>query len=296
MRSHPAPRQPYEPEAPASAWKSALGSRAGRAIRSHPAPRQPYEPEAPASAWQSALGSRAGLATRPLARRASMGRRPRMPEPMGVPGKSANRTFAKDSARTTARAPKASSQRHVLAALGLTCDDTFWGRADLQRNLSPCKRLRVTTLIGRSFRSGGPGFVQKFQQPQPRIVGRPTQPSRRGVKHPRICNALSPATGTSGWSAPHVRSTARGGIPAFAAGHVAPIRRGFPLASRSETGTNSEKPPTFCYDQATRWLLVCLSVEIDSRPSNHQDTVRLPLDIARLNANYQVLRHCPFSG
>jgi hypothetical protein len=39
-----------------------------------------------------------------------------------------------------------------------------------------------------------------------------------------------------------------------------------------------------------------LSVEIDSRPSNHQDTVRLPLDIARLNANYQVLRHCPFSG
>ncbi len=146
------------------AHDSWLGARlrAASAIRSLPAPRQPYEPEAPASAWKTALATRAAFATHSLARQARMGRRPRTPRPMGVPGKAQNRSFAKNSARATARAPKASSQRHVLAALGLTCDDTFWGRADLQRNRSPGKRLRVTTLTGPTFSSRRSRFLAKF--------------------------------------------------------------------------------------------------------------------------------------
>jgi hypothetical protein len=94
--------------------------------------------------------------------------------PWAYPEKAQNRSFAKNSARTTARGPKTSSQRHVLTAIGLTCDDTFRGRANFQRNRLPGQRLRVTTPTGPSFRTGGPGFLQNFQQPQPRIVGGPT--------------------------------------------------------------------------------------------------------------------------
>jgi hypothetical protein len=61
---------------------------------------------------------------------------------------SSNLQLATDSARTTARAPKTSSRRHGLTGIGLTCDDTFSPRADLQLNPLAGQELRVTTLEG----------------------------------------------------------------------------------------------------------------------------------------------------
>jgi hypothetical protein len=58
-----------------------------------------------------------------------------------------NLQLATDSARTTVRPPKTSSRRHSLTGIGLTCDDTFSPRANLQLNPLACRELRVTTLI-----------------------------------------------------------------------------------------------------------------------------------------------------
>jgi hypothetical protein len=61
--------------------------------------RQPYEPEAPASALPSAPGTRAalGMHSRPL--RAHNGRRPRMPESVGPPQAARTLAFPTPSAR-----------------------------------------------------------------------------------------------------------------------------------------------------------------------------------------------------